>query len=111
MVSFARQLRTQYKTALLSNAPSGFIRRLLEQYGIKDIFDHIVISGEIGLVKPSKDAFLYTLTEMNASPEKTIFIDDNSENVDAARELGLTSFVFKDVDHLKSELAAKYIKF
>ncbi len=111
MVSLARLLREHYKTCLLSNAPSDFVRRLLDEHSINDIFDNVFISGETGLIKPSADSFEYALKAMNVQPSETIFIDDNIMNTKSAKKLGIHSFVFTSVDQLKVDLRKISIKF
>jgi len=111
MVNFGRQLKQTYQTSLLSNAPGDFVRRLLEEYGINDIFDDILISGETGLIKPHADSFQNALTVMHVKADEAIFIDDNAFNVESARKLGIQSIVFTSVEQLKKDLQLIEIKF
>ena len=104
MVAFARHLKTTYKTCLLSNAPSDFIRKILDDYNLEDIFDMIFISGETGLVKPNPEAFEGVLQAMGISAAQAVFIDDNSHNTEAATKLGIQSIVFTSVPQLKAAL-------
>jgi HAD superfamily hydrolase (TIGR01509 family) len=111
MVNLARRLKIHYQTSLLSNAPGDFVRNLLDEYNINDIFDDILISGETGLIKPHADSFQNALKVMNVTASETLFIDDNVYNVQSADELGICSIVFTSVDQLKKDLVLIEIKF
>lgn len=111
MVDFARGLRTQYQTCLLSNAPGNFVRRLLAEYDIADIFDDILISGETGLIKPDAESFQNALSIMGIEADEVLFVDDNEVNIKSAQRLGIQSFLFTTVDQLKADLSAANIAF
>ena len=104
MVNLARQLRQRYRTGLLSNAPSDFVRKILDDNQLNDIFDHIFISSETGYLKPRQEAFEHVLQTMEADRAKILFIDDNRQNIDAASALGIQSVTFKNVEQLKNDL-------
>lgn len=93
-----------YKIGLLSNSPSNFLRDLLHDNDLEKYFDVIVISSEVGMIKPNADIFQYILQKMNVQPEETIFIDDNPSNVKAAAELGITGVHFTDALQLEDSL-------
>ena len=91
-----------FKTVLLSNANSAFfIRKVYTTYKeFKNLFDDIIISSDIYMVKPDKEIYLYTLKKINAKPEEVLFIDDNKENVNSALSLDMNGFIYTDVDSL-----------
>ena len=99
LVEVVKKIREKgYKVALLSNAGNEFFER--EIYRIypefKDLFDKIVISSEVKMVKPDPEIYLYTLDFIDSKPEESIFVDDNEVNVGAAENLGIQSFVYTD---------------
>ncbi len=99
MVSIIRQLRAQgFKTSLLSNANNSFFERKVYPgfLEFKALFDEIIISSVVGMVKPDADIYRYALGKIGAKPEETLFIDDAKHNVDAAMALGLQGYVFTD---------------
>lgn len=97
-----------FKTVLLSNGNASFFeRKIYQDYPkFKNLFEEIVISSLVKMVKPDPEIYLYTLQKINLSPEETMFIDDNKVNVDAAINLGIHGFVYTEVktfiEHLKS---------
>jgi HAD superfamily hydrolase (TIGR01509 family) len=93
-----------YKIGLLSNAPSEFIRDILKQHDLEQFFDTIVISSEVGLIKPEPEIFHYILKQMNVSASETIFIDDNPHNVKAAEEVGIQGLLFTSAQTLEVDL-------
>lgn len=104
---FIKKLKAKgYKTILLSNANNSFFeRKIYPTYPeFKDLFDDIVISSVVGMVKPYKDIYLYTLGRAGIVPEEAVFIDDSKVNVDSAISLGIKGFVYTDVDSLSKYL-------
>ncbi len=98
---------TGFKTILLSNANASFFeRKIYKLYPeFKNLFDEIVISSEVGMVKPDKEIYLHTLEKISSKPEECVFIDDNKENVLASEKLGITGYVYTD-----SKSFAEYLK-
>ena len=68
------------------------------------LFEDIVVSGEIGLIKPDPRIYAYTTARCRLVPAQTLFIDDMSANVDAAREAGWHALQFDSPEHLRSAL-------
>lgn len=104
MPAFIAQLKQRFKTGLLSNASSDYLRPLLDEYGYHELFDEIVISGETGLIKPSTEAFEHILAQLGSQPEETIFVDDSPTNVAAANQLGITGVLFTNLSQLRTDL-------
>jgi 2-haloacid dehalogenase len=67
-------------------------------------FQHIVISGEVGLTKPDPAIFHLAIERCGLTPEHTLFIDDHPPNVDSARALGFQTHLFTDAGQLRREL-------
>ena len=72
-------------------------------------FDGLVFSGQLGLVKPNKEIFLYALNKFDIEPETAMFIDDNINNINAADALGVKTFLFKNnyselIEMIKKEI-------
>jgi len=104
LVALIRYLRDAgYRTALLSNAPTG-LRQHLEQLGIADAFDVIVTSGCEGLMKPDATIFELTLARMGVAAEEAIFVDDSRVNLAAARQVGLHATRFRGLSPLRKWL-------
>lgn len=96
VVSAIRKLGTGNKIALCSNAPSDLIRPILKEYQLEELFDVIVISGEVGMVKPNEDIFLHTLSLMDSRANQAILIDDDEKNIKAATKLGMRGVLYEN---------------
>jgi 2-haloacid dehalogenase len=70
-------------------------------------FRGIVVSGELGIIKPDPRIFLHLMDTFDLRPEATVFIDDSGVNVDAAREVGLRAIRFRDPAGLRRELRSQ----
>lgn len=100
------KLKTHYKIGLLSNADRHYLRELLRIHKMEPLFHHIVISSEVGMIKPSPDIFQYILDKLDVSAAESLFIDDNPKNVSAAEALGLRSILYKSTEDLVQGLSA-----
>ncbi len=83
------------KVGLITNAASekGIIRQnaKLRLLGITDCFDKILISGEIGILKPDKEVFLEFSRRIGIPPENLAYVGDHPKNdVDGSRNAGYT---------------------
>lgn len=67
-------------------------------------FDGVVVSGEVGLVKPDHAIFHRLFDAFGVSPSESLFIDDSEANVLAAAELGMRTHHFAGAARLRSEL-------
>ena len=104
MVLFIGSIKNRFKIVLGSNAPSGFLYKILRENNLEKLFDEIIVSSEIGLAKPDPLFFEKIFEILKENPENILFFDDNPINVKAAQKLGIKSYLFKgieDVDFLK----------
>jgi len=70
-------LRERHRVSLLSNGPSDLQRQKIRALGLDGCFEHVVISGEVGYSKPSREIFEELLNRINAQPNQVIYIGDN----------------------------------
>jgi 2-haloacid dehalogenase len=69
-------------------------------------FDDLVISGEVGVIKPDPRIFEILLERNAVAPESAVFIDDVARNAEAATRLGIHGIHFRSPGQLRRELAA-----
>jgi HAD superfamily hydrolase (TIGR01549 family) len=76
---------------LVSNYPCGrSLRRSLEREGILGLLDPIVISGEVGYVKPHARPFTVALEALDLPPERVLFVGDRWDaDMVGARAVGM----------------------
>jgi putative hydrolase of the HAD superfamily len=80
-----RARRAGVLTGLLSNSWGNEYPR----EGWDEMFDAIVISGEVGMRKPEPEIFAHVLDLLGVGAAQTVFVDDLEHNVRAAESLGL----------------------
>ncbi len=105
LVNLIRELREKaYPIALLSNESVELSNRLRE-LKLNDLFDHVLISAEIGVMKPDPTAYRVALQTLGVAPNEAVFVDDSLPNVRAAQQLGIHAIHSRDCDDLRPEFA------
>ena len=104
LVAYIRKLRESYRVALLSNYSTILREELLDKWKIADLFDPIVLSADVGLMKPNPDIYLHILERMGLEASETVFIDDFLHNIQGARSVGMHGIVFQSRSQLIQEL-------
>jgi putative hydrolase of the HAD superfamily len=95
-----RARRHGIRTALLSNSWGNSYPR----DGWDDMFDAVVISGEVGLRKPEREIFDLTCARMQVGAGDCVFVDDLEVNVTAAGELGMTGILHRSYEQTSARL-------
>ncbi len=67
-------------------------------------FDDIVISGELGTIKPDPAMFRALLDRHGLEPSTTVYVDDSPANVAVAAALGMVALRFADPATLRHDL-------
>lgn len=90
----------RYRLGLLSNYPCGrTIRGSLDRSGITHIFEQIVVSGEVGWVKPHPKPFQVLLKAMELDPGECVYVGDNwLADVQGAGGVGMKSIYTKQFE-------------
>ncbi len=104
LIEYIRSLRSRYKTCLLSNAFSNLRRVIDEVWNFSDAFDEIIISAEVGLVKPDDRIYRLALDRLNVNPEEAVFIDDFLQNIEAARLINMKVVHFENSQQARTDL-------
>ena len=103
VLDLIHQLHGRYKLAVLSNNPPG-LDKWLADWGILELFDVVICSGDEGLIKPDPAAYRLTLKQLGVAPHEAVFIDDTRGHVEAAQKLGMHGIVFTDAADLRQAL-------
>jgi putative hydrolase of the HAD superfamily len=104
LVNYIRNLHDRYRTGLLSNAFSDLREWLKQQGEVDGVFDELVISAEVGIVKPDPRIYYLALDQLKVVPEEAIFIDDFNHNIEGAMAVGMHAIKFINPDQTRSEL-------
>lgn len=78
-----------------------------DRFAFLDWFETILVSGEVGMMKPDRAIFDLLLERIDRPAAGTIFIDDSAANIEAAGALGFDAIRFTGADELRSELSRR----
>ena len=88
----------------LSNMSAPIFALLKSRHDHWDRFRGIVVSGEVGLVKPEPEIFHHLAQRYELIPAETVFIDDHLPNIESAGRLGFRTIHFADAEQCRREL-------
>jgi len=107
LLTWASSLRgAGFQTALLSNLHLRFSCYLRASSEWLRLFDHLIFSSEVRLIKPDPAIFLYCLKALDVKPQETLFIDDRDANVETALAMGVRAIKYESVVQLEADLKA-----
>jgi epoxide hydrolase-like predicted phosphatase len=95
-----------YCVGLLSNDSPLLEAKLRDELNIFVLFDAVVISAQIGVMKPDAGAYRAILQRLNVPANACIFIDDAGSNIDGAREAGMIGIHYRANMDLAAALRA-----
>ena len=82
------------KLALLTNNVKEFGSAWRSTFPVDELFEVVVDSSEVGVRKPDPRIYLLTCERLAVEPTRAVFIDDNRDNVEAARAVGMEAIHF-----------------
>jgi glucose-1-phosphatase len=93
-LEFLQKLAPNYRLFLLSNTDPIHIEKFEQDVGMSfysdfyQCFEKVYFSHEIGVRKPSEEAFTCVTANHDIQPKRTLVVDDKKFNTDAAEALG-----------------------
>jgi putative hydrolase of the HAD superfamily len=93
--------RAGVRTGLISNSVGTDI---YDRAVLDELFEAIVISGEVGLHKPQPEIFRLGAERLGLSPAKCVFVDDLRENCAGAEAVGMTAVLHRGPERTLPEL-------
>lgn len=104
MLEYIKELSKSVKIGLLSNY-SDRLRPMLEKdLHIAHLFHDIVISSEVGMVKPDEQIYHTALSRLNVFPHEAIFVDDRIENIEGAARVSIHAIHFQNNEQTISKI-------
>src|SRR5215204_2738305 len=97
LVEYIRSLRGKYKTGLISNA-WGDLRDFIVREKFDDAFDHMIISAEVGAVKPDAKIFKIALEQAGVQAHEAVLVDDFAVNIEGCEKVGMQGIYFEDAE-------------
>ncbi len=95
VIDVITRLRPHYRQAVLSNAVPSLIETFRDRFQIAHLFDVIIASASIGVMKPDPEAYQAALNALSLKAKETVFIDDLLENIKGAEKLGMHTIHFE----------------
>jgi 2-haloacid dehalogenase len=93
-----------YRLIALTNWSAETFPIAIKKYKFLKLFEGIVVSGEIKMLKPFKEIYDFTLKKYNLDPKECVFIDDRLENIQGAVRCGINGIQFESPEKLINEL-------
>lgn len=104
------RVRARYRVAFLSNSNEVHAQLIPQKFSsLFEKDDRFIFSHRFKVAKPDPEIFRRALDTIGATPHQVVFIDDLSENVAAARSLGMQAFQFIDTLSLIRQLEAEQL--
>jgi HAD superfamily hydrolase (TIGR01509 family) len=102
------RVRARYRVAFLSNSNEVHAELIPRKFpSLFEKNDRFIFSHRFKVAKPDPEIFRRALETIGATPQQVVFIDDLSENVAAAKSLGIQAFQFIDTVTLTRQLEAE----
>jgi len=93
----------------LSNWGTETFAMIRHEFDFLNLFDEIILSGEVKLIKPEPEIFELFLQKIGKTADQCLFIDDSEPNIITARKLGFDTVHFESPEHLKNELEIRQL--
>jgi len=88
----------------MTNQNSDVHDYISKKYGLGKMFGIQFVSGKIGYRKPQPEMYRYAMKKLGVEPGNAYFIDDNIENVEAAKKLGIKGIHFTSLDNAAKQV-------
>jgi len=87
VMDFCRSLGL--KVGIISDADAGLLRALLSKHGLMDYLDALIISDEVGFLKPDERIFSTALSKVGCRAREALMVGDSLRDVRGARRAGM----------------------
>lgn len=106
LLAYIEKLRTNYKTALLSNIAGSSLGRRFPHGELQRYFDEVIASGDIGYAKPEPEAYEITAERLGMRLDECVFTDDRELFCAGATSVGMHTILYTDFMQFRRELKA-----
>jgi putative hydrolase of the HAD superfamily len=98
--------RDGYRLAILTNNVKEFGDNWRAMFPVEELCEDVIDSSHVGMRKPEREIYELTCTRLGVKPDELVFVDDNADNIAAAREFGIASVQFTEPWATLAELDA-----
>lgn len=105
LIEYISQLKERgYKIGLLSNIASNWIRDSFLTTQEQALFDTMVMSFEVGIIKPNQRIFEIACERLEIEPKEAVMVDDIDRYCIAAETIGMKAVMYRDFKQAKQEI-------
>jgi epoxide hydrolase-like predicted phosphatase len=103
LLDYIHHLKKHYKTGLLSNVSTNWIRDTFLTRHEVALFDDILLSYEVGTVKPDPRIYELAAGRLGEAVEDCVFIDDSVGNIKGAEAVGMKAILYQNFIQMKKD--------
>jgi len=93
-IEVLHNLKQKYRLALVSNCAIG-LSDVLEALGLNCFFEAVILSYQVGVLKPDRRIYQEALGKLRLEPEECVFISDEIGDLEGAKEVGLKTVLVR----------------
>ena len=93
LVDTLKNLAKDYKIGMLSNIGHGGMEAFFDQAERERLFDAVVLSSEVAVIKPDAKIFEIMASQLGIEPSQCLMIDDRQPNCDGAKQAGMETIL------------------
>lgn len=103
LFEYIRPLKAEYKIGMLSNAGANWLDKMFTPNQTA-LFDAVVLSYELGIVKPDARMYEAIASRLGVLPEECVFIDDQPRYLIGAQDIGMQTVLYENFEQFKTAL-------
>lgn len=102
---FLKAIRTNgVRTGLVSNVGSKSLSKALSKLGLEEFFDVALSRNDVLNLKPSPDGLNLALEKLGTQKDKSIFMGDSLDDINAARNAGIRVIIITEGENIKEDI-------
>lgn len=104
LIDYVRFLRQNHKIAMLSNVGPGVMPTIFTGDELNELFDTVVLSFEVGMVKPDPNIYRLTAERLGVKVGECVLVDDRPEFCAGADAAGMQSVHYRSNEQVMADL-------
>lgn len=104
LLEFIKTLQPHYKIGILSNISSDWITDTLLSSDDQRLFDTMVFSHQVGMVKPDPRIYQLVCDKLGVQSSEAVMVDDRQGYVTVAQDIGMQGIVYVGLSEFKQSL-------
>lgn len=105
LLTIIEKLNKKYKIVMIANDSDDIYLVKIHKFKLNKRFDRLYCSSQLKLSKPNPGIFQLALNDLDINPEELLLIDNQKNNLEAAREMGIKTILFTKTDKLNASFS------